>query len=257
MMLAILIGLLGWPVGVLAIQAAEALQARRALHVPTCPYCDTVYPPLRWSAWIALATGNWRCAACNRPRRAAHLVGEAGVALAWGLLVAQHDLSARTLLALLGTLPLVMVTVTDLETRLIPNLIILPALGGMLLLGMLFGPAAPALGGGLWWYGPLGALLGFLAFWILAFVGTRLFGEGALGMGDVKLAAYVGALVGYPLIIEALILTFFLGGLGGVVVLIGKRGNLRSTMPYGPYLALAGWLVMAYGVEIFRWYLGV
>jgi leader peptidase (prepilin peptidase)/N-methyltransferase len=254
-MWALLVGVLGWPVGVLAVHAAEALQARRALRVPTCPYCAESYAPLQWSAWLALLTGRWRCAACDRPRRWAHLVGEAGLALAWGGLVARHGLTGRTLLALLGTVPLVMVTVTDLETRLIPNRILLPALALMLVLGVLFGPAVPALGPGRWWYVPLGALLGFLVFWVLAAVGTRLFGEGALGMGDVKLAAYVGALVGYPLVVEALILTFFLGGVGGVLVLIARRGDMRSTMPYGPYLALAGWLVMAYGIAIFRWYL--
>ena len=247
--------LIGIVVGAGAAQLAEGVLAERAWQAPRCPYCQTAYSPWQWSAVVALLSGHWRCSACEKPSRGARLAGELLLALSWAGLVWLHGLTPRVALALLATLPLVMVLVTDLEVRLIPNRIILPATAGMLLLGLLFGPAVPALGSWRWWDVLLGSGIGFACFWVLATVGIALLGEGALGGGDVKLAAYLGAVVGWPLIIVALLLTFGLGGIGALVVLVSRRGSLRTTIPYGPYLVLGGLITLLFGVEIVRWYL--
>jgi leader peptidase (prepilin peptidase)/N-methyltransferase len=149
-----------------------------------------------------------------------------------------------------------MVLVTDLEAKLIPNRIIMPAVAVMLVAGSLLGPAVPGIGGWVWWHTLVGGLLGFLVFWVLGVVGVALLGEGALGAGDVKLAAFVGLAVGYPLIVEALLLTFLLGGVGAILVLLFRRGSLRTAIPYGPYLVLGCAVTMIYGMEIVRWFWG-
>ncbi|MEA3308751.1 MAG: A24 family peptidase [Chloroflexota bacterium] len=251
----IMLLVIGLAVGAGAAHLAEAILAQRSLVMPRCPYCQTEYSVWQWSATLALLSGHWRCAACGKPSRGARLAGELLLALSWAGLVGWHGLTLRVALAMLASLPLVMVLVTDLETKLIPNRIILPSLGVMLALGMLFGPAVPGIGDWRWWDVLLGSGIGFAFFWILVIIGVALLGEGALGGGDVKLAAYLGAVVGWPLIIVALLLAFVLGGVGAFAVLLSRRGSLRTAIPYGPYLVLGGLIVLLYGVEIVRWYL--
>jgi leader peptidase (prepilin peptidase)/N-methyltransferase len=149
-----------------------------------------------------------------------------------------------------------MVLVTDLEVKLIPNRIMYPAIGAMLVIGTLFGPAVPSVTLIAWWHVPLGGLVGFLVMWLLAWVGVALLGEGALGAGDVKLAAYMGVVTGFPLIIVALLMTFLLGGVGALGVLIARRGSLRTAIPYGPFLVLGCTAVLLYGRTLSLWFFG-
>lgn len=251
----VILFVMGLVSGAGAAHLAEAILARRSWATPRCPYCQAEYSPWQWSATLALLSGHWRCATCEKPSRGARLAGELLLALSWAGLVWVHGLTPRVALAMLASLPLVMVLVTDLETKLIPNRIIWPSLGVMLALGMLFGPAVPDIGSWGWGDVLLGSGFGFALFWVLVTVGVALLGEGALGGGDVKLAAYLGAVVGWPLIIVALLLAFVLGGVGALAVLVSRRGSLRTAIPYGPYLVAGGIIVLLYGVEIVRWYL--
>ncbi len=247
--------LLGLLVGAGAAHLAETLMARRAWQTPTCPYCTTPYTPVQWSASLALILRRYRCATCHKRLRWQRLAGEALLALTWGLLVAKYGLTPRVAFVMLSVIPLIMVTVTDLETRLIPNRIILPATGALAVLATVFGVPLPFAEQGVWWHALAGGAVGFLTFWILANVGIALFGEGALGSGDVKLSAYIGLVLGFPLIIEALILSFVLGGIGAVLILIARRGSLRTAMPYGTYIVLGCITTLLWGLEIAEWYL--
>lgn len=251
----ILFAILGLVVGAFAAHAAEAILAKRALVRPYCPYCQAKHRPWQWGAVLALISGQWRCRECGRPLRWPRLAAEVLLTAAWGVVVARYGLTLRSLLALLSMIPLDMVLVTDLERRLIPNAIMFPSIGTMLVLGLLIGPAVPGLVDSSWWHVPFGGLIGFLVFWALASLGVAVFGEGALGAGDVKLSAYVGLVVGFPLVVEALLLTFFLGGVGALIFLITRRGSLRSAIPYGPFLVLGAIVTVIFGLDILRWYL--
>jgi prepilin signal peptidase PulO-like enzyme (type II secretory pathway) len=150
-----------------------------------------------------------------------------------------------------------MVMVTDLETKRIPNLIILPSIGVMLVLGTILGPALPRLASWRWWYTAAGAFIGFVVFRILVWLGTALFGEGALGEGDMTLATYAGAVVGFPVIIESLVVAFALGGVGALAVLVGRReASLQTAIPYGPFIVLGTGATLIWGPEIMGWFLG-
>ncbi len=205
---------------------------------------------------MALLLGRGRCQACEAPLRRERLVGELYLALMWGGLVARFGLTGRSLLAMAVCLPLAMVLVTDLEVKLIPNRIMLPTIGAMLFIGLFAGPALPPLAGSVWWQVPLGGLIGFLTMWLLMLLGVALLGEGALGGGDVKLAAFVGLATGFPLVILTLLLTFLSGGVAAVLVLISRRGGLRTAIPYGPFLVLGGSAVLLYGLELSLWFFG-
>ncbi len=250
----LLVALVGLIVGVLTTHLAEALMTRRPLSRPRCAYCTAPSPPDQWSTAFAVVAGQWQCHACGAGLRWPRLAGELFVAVTWGLFVAIYGLHPRVIYALLTMLPLAMIMVTDLETRTIPNRIILPAIGVMAIAGALWGPAMPAIGRERWWIALAGGLIGFVILQVLVYVGTTLLGDGALGEGDITLATYVGLVVGFPWILEALVLTFLFGGVGATLVLLTRRGGWRTAIPYGPFIILGCAVTQLWGLAIVTWY---
>ncbi len=249
--------MIGLAIGAFVAHLAEAVMAHRRFTAPACPHCTTPYSPLQWSALLALVTGRWRCQSCDEPLRLPRLLAELFLGASFALLLARYGLSWRMILSMAALIPLAMILVTDMETRLIPNAISLPALGVMLAVSLAVGPALPFVtsAAGQRWRGFAGALVGFLVMRILVTLGVAVFGEGALGEGDITLAAYIGAVIGYPLVFEALVLAFLIGGVGAFLVLITQRGGLRTAIPYGPFLILGCAMTLIWGQEILFWFL--
>jgi len=164
--------------------------------------------------------------------------------VAWAYLAHRFAPGIHLALTLAYTAILLAVTVTDLEHRLIPNRIIYPAIA----VGLAASLIDPAL---TFWQSLLGMLFGFGLFLAFALVG-----RGALGMGDVKLAAFLGATLGLPVALVGLIGGVLLGGLVSVVLLVTRRVGLKSYIPYGPFLTAAGWVAMVHGAWIIRLWLG-
>lgn len=122
-------------------------------------------------------------------------------------------------------------TWTDLRSRRIPNALTLPAVGAALVVAALRGSLLVSL---------FGALLGAAAFLLPAF----LYGKKTAGGGDIKLAAFVGAAVGLPLVLHAMLLA---GLSASVVVLVGltaRRIDRRTRVPFGPFIAFGGIAVL-------------
>jgi len=124
---------------------------------------------------------------------------------------------------------LVQIVFFDFEHRLILDVVLIPTAVLALLLSLLAQP---------WWAGlavGIGAGLVFLA---LAGIGQFIVKSEALGMGDVKLAIFIGLLLGWPGTLRALFAGVFLAGLGAVIVIVINRRLRGLTLAYGPYLAL-------------------
>ena len=141
------------------------------------------------------------------------------------------------LLALRSVFVLVLVQVIffDFEHRLILDRVMFPAMALALVVSVFGQP---------WWVG-IATGLGFgLLFLVLAFVGQAIFKAEALGFGDVKLALFMGLLVGWPYIIQAAFYGVVLAGVASVGVIVRNR-SMKGTIAYGPYLA-AGTLIALY-----------
>lgn len=148
--------------------------------------------------------------------------------------------TSDALVGALGCLVLVALSVTDLETRRVPNRIVVPALAVALV-------ARSALDPSLEW------LLGALAVGALLFVLAVVHPAG-LGMGDVKLGAFLGAWLGWYGVL-ALVLGAFAAFLPAAAILVtrGREGR-KVGLPFAPFLALGGVLALLAGHDIYVWY---
>jgi leader peptidase (prepilin peptidase)/N-methyltransferase len=76
-----------------------------------------------------------------------------------------------------------------------------------------------------------------------------------LGGGDVKLAAFVGLITGFPLVIEALVLTILIGAAVSLILLVTRVRSLRDPIPYGPFLIAGAVITLLWGYPIAAWFL--
>ena len=137
------------------------------------------------------------------------------------------------LIACFYIIVLLLIIIVDLQQRRILNEIALPATLVALAISLAFGRESFLLA-------LLGALIGFLFFYALFWLGGRLYEPGALGFGDVKLAMLLGAMLGLQYILHTLALGLLLAGLAAFLLLLAGRAGRRNTVPYGAYLAAAG-----------------
>lgn len=138
----------------------------------------------------------------------------------------------------------VLIAVTDLTAKIIPN-------GALLAFGAVLLVAAPLAGGEPLWSYALGAVCGsglLLAIHILTS------GRG-MGMGDVKLLAVLGWVTGFPGVLLVIFIASFIGAAAGLTQKAMSRNKGRSTLAFGPYLAIGAIIVYTYGKEILEWYL--
>jgi leader peptidase (prepilin peptidase)/N-methyltransferase len=207
--------------------------------LPRCPRCGHAQTPLQRVALLALPL-RLHCASCGLgASREQAIVEVVTAALVLGLRLRSPDPVLASVYCL-ATLVLVAVSITDLRERLIPNAVSYPAtvagLAASLLPGAI-GPFAASVGG----------LIGggvALAIWLL---GRVLYRRGdVFGLGDVKLALFIGVMSGVSRGLTALVWGVILGGLLAAVLIVVGRGR-RTTMAYGPALAAGAYLTWLLG----------
>jgi len=204
-----------------------------------CPRCAA---PIAWYdnipmlSWLALGG---RCRRCRKPISPRYpLVEAASALLAAGLQRRWPDLPGWGAAAALACLALLAVALIDWDTFLIPDELSL----GLVLSGLLFSPINPYFdAGGRWWLSALwcarGAAVGLAIGWGLAVGGEFVFKKEALGGGDVKLLAGVGAWTGMLGAFDCLMIGSLLGSIYGVWLLASGRAKRADPIPFGPFLA--------------------
>jgi leader peptidase (prepilin peptidase)/N-methyltransferase len=209
-----------------------------------CPSCGVpvkTYDNVPVLGWLLL---RGRCRACNeRISRRYPVVEATCAALAVLVLLTKHS-AHDIVLGLLLIAVLVPVALIDLETRLIPNRITLPAAVGALVAGALTRPSGvpeQLIAGG--------AAAGFLLVFVLAY-------PRGMGMGDVKLAAVMGLFLGREVAVGVLA-GVLVGAVVGVVVMAraGVAEGRKTAVPFGPMLAIGGLFALFVGPAIVHWYL--
>jgi leader peptidase (prepilin peptidase)/N-methyltransferase len=242
----------GLAFGSFANVVIHRVPAKRSIVSPpsACPACDSPIAArdnIPVVSWLLL---RGRCRACRHPIAARYLMVELGVAVLFALVGWRVGATWALPGYLVFAWTLVVVAVIDGETRKIPNRLIYPLTPA--LLGLLV--AAGLLTGEPGW--ALRALLGGIAAFAVL-LGIALISPRGMGMGDVKLAAFIGIGLGY-LSWGHVLLGIFGGFLvGGVVAILllgsGRRGR-KDMLPFGPYLAISALLSLLVGETLIAGY---
>ncbi len=244
-LLIILYALSGWFAAIFVNHVTDILPTRKSVfRKPTCLECGAARPVAQWSGLIAWSRNLQECSHCNAPRQTftRSLIVEMVSPVIFAFLFWRYGVSANLLLITLYTIILGLTTVTDLEHRLIFNVVILPA--------MALAFAASFVVPGLFWRS---SLVGGVGAFIVVYV-AALLSRGGLGEGDVTLSGFLGFALGFPQIILSLTFGVFLGGFVAFLLLVTGRVGLKTFIPYGPFLTLTGWIMLVWGDEIWQHY---
>ncbi|WP_323971862.1 prepilin peptidase [Aeromonas hydrophila] len=225
-------------------------EERYNLMVPrsACPHCGhaiTAMENIPLLSWLWL---KGRCRACQAPISARYPLVELLTALLSLVVAATFPPDWSLLAALLLTWVLVALTFIDLDKMLLPDQLTLPLLWGGLLFNLAGGfvPLADAV---------IGAMAGYLVLWSLYWAFKLLTGKEGMGYGDFKLLAALGAWLGWQALPIVLLLSSLVGAFIGIGLILLRNHHQNKPIPFGPYLAIAGWIALLWGDTITRWYL--
>ncbi len=100
----------------------------------------------------------------------------------------------------------------------------------------------------------VGALVGYLSLWSFYWIFKLITKKEGMGYGDFKLLAAIGAFVGYQKLLLVIILSAGVGAILGIIMMMAKRSDRNTQIPFGPYLAIAGWVTILWGSDIMQQY---
>jgi leader peptidase (prepilin peptidase)/N-methyltransferase len=233
-----------------------------------CPGCGSQIKPydnVPVLSWLALGG---KCRNCKVPISARYPLVEAGVGVffvavgVWWWLVSSTSTNPTAsvignVLILIAFLWLAGVSVAlaliDLDTHKLPNAIVLPSylVGGILL------AAAGILNNSL--DALIGAGVGMAALWTAYFLMAMLY-PGGMGFGDVKLAGVLGlylGFLGWGALLVGAFAAFFLGGLYAIGLMIARKADRKSGIPFGPWMLIGAWIGIFFGTALWNSYLSL
>jgi leader peptidase (prepilin peptidase)/N-methyltransferase len=222
-----------------------------------CPACKA---PIK--AWQNIPVVSWlmlggRCASCKARISWRYPMVEltTGLLSAW---VAWHfGFGAPAACGLLITWALVALTGIDIDHQLLPDSITLPLMWAGLLAAVMIGP----IDGSPIPVSPrdalIGSIAGYLCLWLVFHAFRLITGKEGMGYGDFKLFAALGAWLGWKVLPLVILLSAGAGAVLGISMIVLRGRDRSAPMPFGPYLAVAGWLAMMYGDSLVSGYLRV
>jgi len=214
-------------------------------HCPHCKHKLSWYENIPVFSWLVL---RGKCRHCHAPISPQYPLVELITCLLAVAAVARFGFGWQGFGAAVLSCFLVALAGIDLRTRLLPDSLTLPLmwLGLIGSIDSLYMPTKPAL---------LGAMVGYLSLWSVWWLFKQLTGKEGMGHGDFKLLAALGAWVGLKGILPVILLSSLVGAIIGSIWLAAKGRDRATPIPFGPYLAIAGWLVFFFGDEMIGAYM--
>jgi leader peptidase (prepilin peptidase)/N-methyltransferase len=214
----------------------------------TCPKCDhkiRFYENIPVISWLFL---KGKCSQCTNKISARYPLIEISTMLL--SLVAAHHFGATitTLWVLIFTWCLISLTMIDFDHMLLPDQITLPLLWLGLLINIngTFVPLSDAV---------IGAAAGYMSLYSVFWLFKAITGKEGMGYGDFKLFAVFGAWIGWQLLPLLILMASVVGAIVGIALMLFKNHQREQGIPFGPYLAVAGWITLLWGDGIWSWYL--
>ncbi|MBV5273181.1 MAG: prepilin peptidase [Lamprocystis purpurea] len=209
-------------------------------HCPACGHRISALENIPILSYLFL---RGRCSACGIRISARYPLIEGLTALLTLVVVLHFGLSWQTAAALALTWGLIALAVIDYDTQLLPDGITIPFLWAGLLLSLfgLFTDSASSI---------IGAVAGYLSLWAVFQLFRLVTGKEGMGYGDFKLLGLFGAWFGWQFLPQIILLSAVAGAVLGTLLIIGGRHQPGHPMPFGPFLATAGWISLIWGQQI-------
>ncbi|MDH5423663.1 MAG: A24 family peptidase [Gammaproteobacteria bacterium] len=215
----------------------------------TCPKCQhkiRIWENIPLISYLFL---KGKCSQCHTPISIQYPLVELLTAVLSLTVAIKFGVSWQTLFGLILTWSLVAMSVIDLQKLILPDDITLPVLwlGLLLSLFSIFVDPANSI---------TGAIAGYMILWSVYQLFKLVTGKEGMGYGDFKLLALFGAWLGWEVLPLIIILSSASGAIIGIVMIVFKKHKRDIPIPFGPYLAIAGWITLIWGQQIMLWYLG-
>jgi leader peptidase (prepilin peptidase) / N-methyltransferase len=213
-----------------------------------CPACNHQIKAIENIPVISYLYLKGKCSQCKNKISIRYPLIELVSAITVTVVAFYFGVSLQTLFAIFLTWALIALTMIDFEHQLLPDDITLPFLwlGIAINLFNVFTDLESSV---------LGAIFGYGILWIVYIIFKIITGKEGMGYGDFKLLALLGAWFGWQSLPLIIILSSVVGATIGIFLMIFKSHNRNTAIPFGPYLAIAGWISMLWGPYIISTYL--
>ncbi|NVZ19303.1 prepilin peptidase [Pseudomonas costantinii] len=213
-----------------------------------CPHCNQPIRPWENIPLLSYVMLRGRCARCHERISTRYPLTELACALTSALVAWRFGFGWEAGAVMLLSWGLLAMSLIDVDHQLLPDVLVLPLLWlGLIVNGF---DLLVTLHDGLW-----GAVIGYMSLWTVFWLFKLVTGKDGMGHGDFKLLALLGAWGGWQILPMTLLMSSLLGVLAGLI-LMRLRGSQASTpMPFGPCLAIAGWIALLWGGQISDFYL--
>ncbi len=215
----------------------------------TCPNCQHKIRAWENIPVISYLFLKGKCSQCQTPISIQYPLIELLTATLSLAVAIKFGVSWQTVFGLILTWSLIAMSVIDLHKLILPDNITLPVLwiGLLISLFTIFTDPVSSI---------IGATAGYMILWSVYQTFKLLTGKEGMGYGDFKLLALFGAWFGWELLPLIIILSSASGAIIGILMIVFKKHDRNIPIPFGPYLAIAGWICLLWGQQIMHWYLG-
>ena len=234
----------------LEIEAPRGEQPHIGLATPasSCPHCGHSIRAWENIPLISYLILGGKCSSCKAPISMQYPAIEAITATLSVIVAWQFGVSVQTAGGLLFTWILISLTMIDVHKQLLPDNITLP----LLWLGLIFAlfDTYTSLQASV-----IGAIAGYLSLWTVFQTFKLVTGKEGMGFGDFKLLAAMGAWMGWTMLPQIILVSSVIGAIAGSIMLVTGKARTQQPIPFGPYLAVAGWIALLWGNDINQAYL--
>ena len=214
-------------------------------------HCGNCQTPIK--AWqniplVSFLLLKGRCASCKSKIGFRYPLVELLTALLTAYIVYRFGWSSQSAFGILLTWALIALSFIDFDHQLLPDDIVLPFMWlglGISLIAVFTDPVSSI----------IGTIVGYLVLWLVFHIFKLLTGKDGMGHGDFKLLALFGAWLGWQYLPQILLISTILGSIVGITLMLLKKANRDNAIPFGPYIAIAGWSAMLWGEQINTLYL--
>ena len=212
-----------------------------------CPVCQHAITASENIPVISYLLQRGRCTECQTAISIQYPIIEVLTGLLTGIVAWHFGFGWQAGAAILLTWALIALSVIDIKHQLLPDSITLPFvwLGLGIALFSLFADLHSSV---------IGAIAGYLSLWSVYQLFRLLTGKEGMGYGDFKLLALLGAWQGWQSLVTIIILSSLVGSIVGVALILLRGHDRNIPIPFGPYLATAGWITLLWGSHLHDWY---